>query len=133
MAKSDVIYFNPFILKFFDRNPFVAEERNYPVDFGFPRAYQYLLNLEIPSGYKLKSQPISKMYSLPDNSGFVKIDSEENANGVLNLLFNFEINTVHNKSDTYTDLKKMFTEVVMIQNQSLVVLEKKDAPLTKSE
>ncbi len=35
------IYLNPFLIKFFDKNPFQLEMREYPIDFGYPRTYRF--------------------------------------------------------------------------------------------
>ena len=39
---ADMIYFNPFLTRFFDKIPFTLEKRNYPVDFGYQRHQNYL-------------------------------------------------------------------------------------------
>ncbi len=35
------IYLNPFIIKFFEENPFKLQERTYPIDFGYKDIYSY--------------------------------------------------------------------------------------------
>jgi len=37
------IYLNPFILKFFEENPFKLQERTYPIDFGYKDTYSYVM------------------------------------------------------------------------------------------
>ncbi|TVZ15301.1 DUF3857 domain-containing protein [Maribacter sp. MAR_2009_72] len=118
------IYLNPFVIKFFDKNPFLSSERTYPIDFGFPIKYQYLLNLKIPEGYALKSLPADKNLTLPANSGMLKLSVSDIVNGSLNMFFTFELNSAHYKTDYYTALKKLFSEAVNGQNESFIVLEK---------
>ncbi len=124
IVQNNTIYLNPFIFKFFHKNPFITAERNYPIDFGYPRKYQYILNLKIPEGYKLKSQPNISSFVLPENLGLLKFDFEQNANGILNLIFSLEVNAAHYDSNIYHGLKDLFGKALKAQNQSLIVLEK---------
>ena len=124
LFQGDYIYLNPFVVKFFDKNPFVSTERNYPIDFGYPMKYQYILNMKLPEGYKLKSFPEGKNLTLPNNGGLLKLSVNDNVSGTLNLLFSFELNSAHYSNDYYSGIKQLFSEAVNGQNQSLIVLEK---------
>lgn len=124
LIQGDNIYLNPFVIKFFDKNPFVASERNYPVDFGYPMKYQYVVNIKIPDGYQLKSIPENKNFTMPDNGGVLKLNVSDNKSGTLNLFFTFDLNSAHYPNGYYTGLKQIFNEAVKSQNQSLIVFEK---------
>lgn len=50
-------------------NPFRAETRLYPVDFGMAREETLLVSLTLPPGYALATVPKSKAFDLPDNGG----------------------------------------------------------------
>lgn len=123
LIQADHIYLNPFLVKFFDKNPFVSAERNYPVDFGHPLRYQYIINIKIPEGYKLKSLPEDKNYNLPDNGGNLKLNINSTI-GMLNVFFTFDLNFAHFSNDIYSEIKSIFSEVIKIQDQSLIVLVK---------
>ncbi len=124
LIQGDNIYLNPFVIKFFDKNPFVASERNYPVDFGFPMKYQYVVNIKIPDGYQVKSIPENKNFTMPDNGGVLKLNVSDNTSGTLNLFFTFDLNSAHYPNGYYIGLKQIFNEAVKSQNQSLIVFEK---------
>ena len=124
LFQGDNIYLNPFVLKFFDNNPFTASERNYPVDFGYPMKYQYVLNVKIPDGYNVKSIPENKNFSLPDNGGVLKLNVSDNKSDTLNLFFTFDLNSAHYSNAYYAGLKQFFNEAVKSQSQSLIVFEK---------
>jgi len=124
LIQGDNIYLNPFVIKFLDKNPFISSERNYPVDFGYPMKYQYILNVKIPDGYKLKSIPDTKSVTIPNNGGVLKLNVTENQIGSLNLFFTFELNGTHYTNDYYSGIKEFFNEAVKSQNQSLIVLER---------
>ncbi|APQ16603.1 hypothetical protein BTR34_04315 [Maribacter hydrothermalis] len=116
LFQGDNIYLNPFVLKFFDKNPFVSSERNYPIDFGYPMKYQYILNMNIPDGYRLKSLPKSVNLVLPNNEGVLKLNVVNNVSDTLNLFFTFELNMAHYSEDNYDGIKQFFSEAVKSQN-----------------
>lgn len=124
LFQGDNIYLNPFVIKFFEKNPFVSAERNYPIDFGYPMKYQYILNMKIPEGYKLKSLPEGKDFTLPNSGGLLKLSVIDNESGTLNLFFTFDLNSAHYSNEYYSGIKQLFNEAVNGQNQSLIVLEK---------
>lgn len=124
LFQGDNIYLNPFVVKFFDKNPFISSERNFPIDFGYPMKYQYILNMKIPDGYKVKSIPETKNISLSNDGGNLKLNVSDNETGSLNLFFTFELNSAHYSNHYYSGIKQLFSEAVKGQNQSLIVLEK---------
>lgn len=124
LIQGGKIYLNPFVIKFFDKNPFVSTKRHYPIDFGYNMKYQYLLNVKIPDGYKLKSLPQDKNLILPGNGGIFKMNLSTDVNGGIALYFLFQLNSAHFASEHYDELKNIFAEAVSGQNQSFIVLEK---------
>ncbi|MBJ6108352.1 DUF3857 domain-containing protein [Hymenobacter sp. BT523] len=68
-APVGTIYLSP--LQYFgpERNPFRAETRQFPVDFGYVREETIVVNLTLPAGYALAETPKSKALDLPDNGG----------------------------------------------------------------
>lgn len=117
------IYFNPFLRKFFDSNPFKAEERNYPIDFGYPRQYGYFLSIAVPEGYHVKNLPEKVALKLPEDSAVLVFDCKHE-NGRVNVFFQFSINGIQFTSEAYDFVKTMFMKVVDVQKQSLVVFKK---------
>ena len=72
---EDVVYFNPLFTFKVEENPFVQEERNYPVDFPYPTKEKFVLQLEIPNGYEVKELPKPISALLPNNAGKFKYQS----------------------------------------------------------
>lgn len=118
------IYVNPFVLKFFSESPFLAETRNYPVDFGYPRNYTLTMNLKIPEEYELKSLPENLSYDLPDNKGSLRLESKENHGGSLLLRFDLRIKLSQYPSHQYKQIKTLFSKALQVQTQTLIVLRK---------
>jgi len=123
VIENNEIYFNPFIRKFFNSNPFKAEERNYPIDFGYPRQYNYSMSIIVPEGYRIKNLPEKLGLKLPEELGFLVFKCKYE-NGRVNVFFQFKINETQYGSEVYNSLKTIFGKAVDAQNQSIVVFEK---------
>ena len=121
--KEQEIFIDPFLIKFFDENPFKSEERNYPVDFGYPRKYEFALSMAVPEGYKVKSLPEKVGLQLPGEAGLLKLNSSEEF-GRISVSFEFWINATQISSKAYELIKTFFGKAVEIQNQSYIVLER---------
>src|SRR5690606_28656836 len=69
---------NPFLTHRFKKNPFNLESRAYPIDFGYPFAYNYQIIFNLHSNYSFESFPETKSISLQGNSGFLLYQIEKN-------------------------------------------------------
>lgn len=120
---GQTIYFNPFIMRFFKSNPFVTEERFYPVDFGYLRNYMYYARIEVPQGYKVKELPEAIYKGLPEKSGLLRFNCSE-SDGKIMIQFSLQLKASQFTSEGYAYVKKFFEDAVTAQNQSYLVLEK---------
>ncbi|MFA7445418.1 MAG: DUF3857 domain-containing protein [Flavobacteriaceae bacterium] len=120
---ADKIYFSP--MWFFKRtkNPFVQEERTYPIDFVFPHHDKYNLTYTIPEGYEIESIPESIHLMFGDNMGSFKF-LLSNTETQIQLVVDFTINTAIVSELHYQELKDFFKKIVEKQNEK-VVLKKK--------
>ncbi len=66
------IYLSPMLFLATTENPFKAEKREYPIDFVYPKAQKYLINIEIPAGYTVESLPKPTLIQLPEQLGVFK-------------------------------------------------------------
>ncbi|MDT0622301.1 hypothetical protein [Croceitalea vernalis] len=121
--KDGAIYLNPILIKFFAKNPFLRESRNFPIDFGYPYSYEYNLTIKIPEEYKLISLPENKAIALPNNHGILDFKCLEK-NGQLNVRFLFQLKNYYFDSENYEALQAFFNEAVIIQKNSLVNIQK---------
>ena len=62
------IYFSPNLFSNLSKNPFLNENRNTDIDFGFLRDCVVNGAFTIPSGYKVDALPASINYTMPDHS-----------------------------------------------------------------
>lgn len=118
-----IMYFNPFFFKFFEKNPFVAKKRNYPIDFGYKRNYVFHVNITIPKGYRIKDIPKKKLISLPEQMGTLKFDCRTQGNS-LTLLFDLSLKSPYYRTETYPLLQEFFKQIIDVQNNTLIVFEK---------
>jgi hypothetical protein len=65
----DLIYLSPLRDFGITHNPFRADSRTFPVDFGMAQEETLLVTLTLPAGYELAELPKSKAVELPDNGG----------------------------------------------------------------
>jgi len=121
---ADKIYFNPFTFKFFDENPFKLQERSYPIDFGYKKAYVYSLSLDIGDKYDIVEVPDGITVKLPNNVGEFAFANQTNGK-ILKLYFKISFKEPKYDPAYYQYLKKFMSQIVNTQKNSLIVLQKK--------
>lgn len=82
-----------------------------------------MANIKIPEGYRVKEFPEVVNLALPDQSALLRFECKE-YQGVINVYFNFKLNSTQYNSEGYAYIKKFFERAVNVQNQSYLVLEK---------
>lgn len=120
---GDKIYINPFVIKFFEENPFKLQERTYPIDFGYKDIYNYVLTISLADNYKIIEIPDSIKYSLPNKSGDF-IFNVEKKEDKLNLYFKIKFDKAIYGPQYYKYLKQFMNKVVETQKNTVIVLEK---------
>lgn len=122
---NDLIYINPFSFRFFSENPFKLKERTYPIDFGFKDAYTYNISLEIPETHEFVELPENKMIALPEKGGTLHFMTQKiNEHSVMvHCRVAFPL-TVYGPG-FYPYLQKFFTEIIDLQEQSIILVREK--------
>jgi hypothetical protein len=121
--QGDAVYINPFLPRFFDRNPFLAENRQYPVDFGYTRKYTYTVSIPLPDGYSAESLPAATACNLPNNKGVLKFEAARSGNNI-SIYYNLSLNSPIYSAGEYQKLQTMFYKAMEIQNNSLIIIKK---------
>ncbi|WP_296384005.1 DUF3857 domain-containing protein [Winogradskyella sp.] len=117
------IYLNPFLIKFFEENPFKLQERTYPIDFGYKDSYNYVMKIDLKDKLKVLEIPDAINYSLPKKSGSF-IFNVENKDNQITLYFRVKFNHAIYPSEFYSYLKNFMNKVVETQKNTVIVLEK---------
>ncbi|OUS00722.1 hypothetical protein A9Q86_08150 [Flavobacteriales bacterium 33_180_T64] len=120
---GDNFYINPFVITFFDENPFKLQQRTYPIDFGYSDAYIYTAEINT-EGYEVIEIPRTTRVSLPNKTGTLLFNASKSDNSII-IYFKFNFKEAIYGSEYYDALKQYFASIVDIQKNSLIVLKKK--------
>ncbi len=121
---GDKVYLDPFIYKFFDKNPFKLQERTYPIDFGYKNTYSYSLKIDLGDLYEVIEYPKDVKMKLPNNAGSFLFFSKYTGNE-FSLFLKISFSEAIYSPGYYAYLKEFMNKVVDAQINSLVVLKKK--------
>jgi hypothetical protein len=116
--------FNPFLLDRQKENPFKAQERLYPVDFGAQREETMIFNLNYPSDYEIDGLPAKMALALPQGGGRYLFEVQNTGNKLTmnnSLLIAKPIFT----SNEYHYLKELFNNVILAHQTELVFKKRK--------
>ena len=117
------IYLNPFIIKFFEENPFKLQERTYPIDFGYKDIYNYSLKINLSEGLMVNEIPDAVNFVLPNNAGTLFFSTQLTEKDLI-LYFKVKFNLPIYAPEYYPYLKSFMDKVVELQNNTVIILEK---------
>ncbi len=117
---GDLLMVNPTVLGRIEKNPFKMEERNYPVDYGYPTNYTYMATIEIPDGYIVESMPESKRFSNTDKTAQFVMSAQQMGNKVT-VMWKFEVKKALFLPEEYAVLKEFYNQVIDAQSKQIVL------------
>ncbi|KAB1067140.1 DUF3857 domain-containing protein [Tamlana haliotis] len=117
------IYLSPILMQFFSENPFKLQERTYPIDFGYKDTYFYSANINIGSGYAVKSMPEDMAFQLPNNTGTFVFTSKQ-VNNAINVMLKITFNKSIYEPEYYEYLKEFMSKILEVQNNSTILITK---------
>ncbi len=120
LVNNNTIYLKPFIIKDFKTNPFSQDNRQYPVDLGYKRIYQYNLTFNIPKSFKIKSIPKDRNIVLPREKGHLSYLSTVSENKI-SINFTFSLDAVIYNKFEYRTLKRILSELIIAQNETIIL------------
>lgn len=116
------IYVNPMLFFASKQNPFKQEIREFPVDYGFPFSEKYMLNIQIPEGYKVETLPVSSAITMENNLGSFKFIVNSSENGIQISIIQ-QINSAIIPSEYYSVLKDFYQGMITKQNEKIVLVK----------
>jgi len=123
---EDKMYVSPLFFLATKENPFKLEKRNFPVDFGYPSATKYRINITLPKGYVIESLPESVAYALPENFGMFKyVIANNNNNNSIQLTVDSVVNEPIISALYYDALKEFFNKMIEKENEKIVIIKVK--------
>lgn len=119
-VSKKTLYINPILFTFFRKNPFTLQERSYPIDFGYKRRFIYVLKLNT-ANYTVEELPKSASFALPNKAGLLKYNVKQEKDFIL-INMSFSLNKPVYNHEYYESLKKLASEFINIQKNSIIVL-----------
>jgi hypothetical protein len=113
---------NPFFFFRTKKNPFKLKERNYPVNFGYPRKNNFSLKLKIPENYKIIQLPKNLAISLPNKGGRYILKTTA-TDDTINITLRSSINKKEYSVKEYFALKEFYKQII-IAEKSYIIIEK---------
>lgn len=123
ISNENIIRFNPVLFDKVTENPFKADKRLYPLDFGHKHKNSFLLKINLPEGYVIKKLPENVAIKLPYDGGsyLYKIIHKGNS---ISLVIKYSINRKLFAKEEYLYLKEFFNRIIKAEG-SFIELEKK--------
>lgn len=116
---EDIIYFSPMLGEEMKQNPFKSSKRVYPVEMSHTTNEMYVLNMDIPTGYRVEESPKSVRIMLNEDEGMFEYlcvaDSKK-----IQLRSIIKINKAYFSQDDYDTLRDFFSFIIKKQNEQIV-------------
>jgi len=117
---GDKMYINPKLFFTKTKNPFVQEEREFPIYFGFPSQERFNINIEIPNGYLVESIPKPiKLQTIDNMVSF--IFNTDVANNSIQIAITKDSNKQLVSSGYYSVIKDFYKQMIDKQNEKIVL------------
>ena len=123
MPSANLILFNRFLTDRMEKNPFTANDRQYPVDFGAPYEETYVQVVELPENYVIDEMPSRVGLTLPGGGGHFAFNLTQQERK-LTMVSRFSINKTIFLPAEYHALRELYAKYVSVM-QSTIVLKRK--------
>jgi hypothetical protein len=121
-SPKDMIYLSPTLGAGITSNPFIAENREFPVDFINPWSSKIITTITIPDGYQVAELPKSVIYTLPDQIGSYKFTIAANGSQI-QLMCVVDIRSSQILAENYQQIREFYSLIVS-KNAEKVVIKK---------
>ena len=117
---GDKLYFSPLLFLKMDESPFKLENRQYPVDFGYPFKEKELINIMLPDGFSVESLPENSIFQTDNGAVKFTFVVKQN-NNTIQVVSQIDINQSIIDSNEYSALKQFFETIVEKQSEKIVL------------
>jgi len=118
--KAKSLFFNPFFVERWERNPFRSPERLYPVDFGAQLEEAIVISLTLPPGFSVDEIPEKVALLLPNGGGRYIFGAQVLQDKII-INHSLTLARTLYSSDEYHILKELFNRILQVQNIDLVL------------
>ena len=119
---GDYLYINPMIFKHIDKNPFIQESRDLPIEYPYSYIVRQSVSITIPKGYQVEELPKQNVINMENNSGNCRYLIQHMGN-TITLTYQCTLNDIFYAQTDYLKLKS-FWENVAEKNNEMIVLKK---------
>ena len=117
---GDKLYFSPMLFLTPKENPFKSDNRNFPIDFVYPIADKYMINIKIPEGYAVETLPESGKYQLNESDGAFIYMTKLNGN-FIQFTISFDLSKTLILPTEYENFKKFYQLMVEKETEKVVL------------
>ncbi|HJZ39169.1 MAG TPA: DUF3857 domain-containing protein [Bacteroidales bacterium] len=118
-----MVFFKPLISLFGDYvNPWVKDERNFPVDRGCPTAENFICRIHLPDNYQVGESPKTIRISMPGNDARFLFGAESVGN-MLIIRGELNINKTRFETEEYPAFREFYTQVNKKTNEMVILKE----------
>ena len=117
---GDKVFISPLIHLASKETPFKSEQRQHPVDFGYPWKDRYIITIHIPEGYKVDRLPENGIFSMENGLGSFKY-LISNTSNTIQVSTEMLINSSIISPEMYQGLKAFYDMVVTKENEKVVL------------
>ncbi|WP_375437025.1 DUF3857 domain-containing protein [uncultured Hymenobacter sp.] len=122
-APATMLYLKPMQHFGNARNPFVHEDRKFPVDFGYALDETLIITLTLPAGYEVEELPKAAAIALPDNGGRFVFQAQPKG-ATIQLMSRLNLSRPVYSAEEYAGLREFYRLVVAKQTEQIVLKKK---------
>lgn len=117
---GDKVYLSPMLFFTTEENPFKLDKREYPIDFSYPWADKYMVNIKIPSGYEAEVLPEPARLVLPDNMGSFLFNITRSG-AMIQVMVQTEMNSAVLSPVYYGAVREFYKQLVEKETEKIVL------------
>jgi hypothetical protein len=124
-VSDSLMYVNPHAISRWKDNPFKSTERNFPINYNYPREYSSVVNLTFPSTYEIKEGLKNKLLNIENSVRYRRQFSSDDS--TIHVITKFEILEKEIPARLYQQLKELYSLMLSLESEQ-IVLQKKPLP-----
>ncbi|MEG2100740.1 MAG: DUF3857 domain-containing protein, partial [Flavobacterium sp.] len=114
------LYVSPMLFYTQSKNPFVQEDRQMGIYFGYPFLDKYNITITIPEGFAIETIPAPSVVNMEDNLGSFKYNIAADGN-FLQLTIAYQINEAIVSAEKYEMLKDYYKAMIAKETEKIVL------------
>jgi hypothetical protein len=122
-SASDILYFTPILADRMTENPFKDAVRIYPVEMPYARDVNYILTMDVPSGFVVEEMPKSQKVLLNDGGYFEYILTQDDDQ--IHFRTRIRLVRANYQPQEYAELREFFAAIVKKEGEKIVFKKKK--------